>query len=215
MSSFPNASAGIQKVFKAEILNLISLLVAVLGTIFVVCSIGARSMGGIITLSVIGILLMLGSLALTVFSFVNFLIGLKRASADEDSFRKALLCCIASVAVQVVAVILSCFIRSSNTGNDIANVLSRVADLGCTFFTITGCTFLLTKRGKNSLSNSGSNTMLMILVLFGISIVFRIVPIFILSPIPKIIFLILYAIASLVAYVKYLSFLRDACGNLK
>ncbi|MCQ2512190.1 MAG: hypothetical protein MJ092_02215 [Lachnospiraceae bacterium] len=213
MKTFPNAARGIKNVFKAEILELYSILAVVVGTIFVVCSITTGSLSGILILSLLGILISLGSLALYIVSFVKMLTGLKAAGVDEEVFKKALICVIVSLGVEVIAIILSSFVKSS-VGNDIASVISRIADLGATFFILNGCSSLLQQRGETQLAANGKNTLNMILVLFGISIVFRIIPLFIISIVGDIIFLILFAIVSVIAYVKYLAFLKHAAGNL-
>lgn len=214
MPSFPKASAGVKKVYKAEILNLISILAVVLGTIFISCSIITESFQGIITLSIIGILFIVGSLVLAIIAFINFLIGLKRASADEGSFQKAFICCIFSLIIEAIAVILSCFF-TTGVGDDIANIISRIASLAGTYFILTGCSVLLKQRGESLLANKGSNTLNMILFLFGVSIILRMIPIFTVAPVADIIFLVLYAVATLVAYIKYLAFLNHASKNLE
>lgn len=213
MSSFPNASRGIKNVYKAEILDLYSILAVVLGTIFIVCSIATGSIGGVIILSILGILITIGSLVLSIIAFVKMLTGLKAASADDDTFRKALICVIVSLGVEIIAAILSSFVKSA-VGNDIASIISRIADLAATYFILTGCSSLLQQRGESQLATKGKNTLNMILMLFGISILFRIIPIFVLSLVGDIIFLILYAIVSIIAYVKYLAFLKHAAENL-
>lgn len=213
MPSFPNASKGIKNVFRAEILDLISILAVSVGTIFVVCSIATGSIGGILVLSILGILIMFGSLVLTIISFVKMLIGLKAAGMDEELFQKALICVIVSFGVEVVAVILSSIVKGSTIGNDIATIISRIADLAATYFILTGCSNLLEQRLKTRLADKGSNTRNMIIGLFGISIVFRIIPIFT-APVADIIFLILYIVISIIAYVKYLGFLKHASENL-
>ncbi|MCQ2529646.1 MAG: hypothetical protein MJ086_00095 [Lachnospiraceae bacterium] len=213
MKTFPNAAKGIKNVYKAEILDLYSILAVVLGTIFVVCSIATGSVGGIVILSLFGILITLGSLVLSIIAFVKMLTGLKAASIDDDTFRKALICVIVSLGVEIIAAILSSFVKST-VGNDIASIISRIADLGATYFILNGCSTLLQQRGETQLAASGKNTLNMILVLFGISILFRIIPLFILSLVGDIIFLILYAIVSIIAYVKYLAFLKHASENL-
>ncbi len=215
MPSFPNASRGIKNVYRAEILDLISILAVVVGTILVVCSIATGSIGGILVLSTLGILIMIGSLVLAIISFVKMLTGLRAAGMDDALFQKALICVIVSFGVQVVAVILSSVVKNSTIGNDIATIISRIADLAGTYFILTECSNLLEQRLKTQLADKGSNTRNMIVGLFGVSILFRIIPIFTTAVVVDVIFLIIYAVISIIAYVKYLSFLKNAYVNFE
>ena len=219
MPSFDNAAKGVRKIFTAEILELISLLVTVIGSVLVAIVVATAAISGPAVLSSLGLViaatvLILGGLVLGIIAFINSIVGLVQAKRDDSNYGTALACVIISLVVEVVTAILSLVMITNPVASEIATVLGRVADFFSVYFILLGTSTLLAQRGDSRMAEKGVHAFENIFIVFTFSILLRIVPIFLTGGVIEIVFLCAYAAVAIVAYIMYLSFLAGAYKRL-
>lgn len=223
--TYPNAQAGLAKYFKGEILNLISvacLIVAsiltftILGT-FVIGDAGVTVAGGVGVLFII--ILTIASFVLAIVGYIIGLVGLKQAGKDHERFAIAF-------AVQIFVLIITAVgfaLTIANAGNGIAdnitNSFSRVADVFMVVFVITGTLDLVHKVGAADTFNKGYTTMNVIVVMYALSAVAIIIPVFFPATVAvgliELILVLVSGVLSIVGYIMFLVFLGKAKNALK
>ena len=102
---FPNASAGVKKLYTSEILSLIALIFALITAIAGFFTIGVIDAGvdGAVNagLGVTGVFTILTAI-LSLIAFILSLVGLSRAGKDEPAFKYALYATFIGIVVSVV-----------------------------------------------------------------------------------------------------------------
>lgn len=220
MPSFDNAAKGVRKIFTAEILELISLLVTVIGSVLVAIVVAAASIYGdenilaSLGLVIAASVLIIGGLVLGIIAFINCIVGLVQAKKDDSNYGTALACIIISLVVEVITAIFSVVMITNPFASDIAAVVGRVADFFSVYFILVGTSTLLAQRGDTRMAEKGVHAFEAIFIIFTVSILLRIVPIFLTGGVIEIIFLCAYAAVAIVAYIMYFSFLAKAWKKL-
>lgn len=103
---FPNAAAGVKKIFTAEILALIGAIATVIGTISALIAVAAaanNSTGGTAVAGGASVIFLLGAGVLGIIAFIMNIIGINSAAKDEASFKTALICVIVGIAGTAIA----------------------------------------------------------------------------------------------------------------
>nr|AHF26026.1 hypothetical protein [uncultured bacterium Contigcl_1738] len=164
---FPNAYKGIGKIYLAEILQLIGAILLAIG--IAVGFFGMKSEGQVeaavtSSLALGAFLSMLPGMILPMISLILSIIGLNEASKDEPTqLRTAFISSIAALALAIIAGVIQSVNGDSNLLSSFFELLSTLASLFVTIFTVGGISKLMTRIGRNDLVNRG-NQILWLLV---------------------------------------------------
>ena len=129
--SFPNALEGVKKIYRAEIIALISGILAVVAAFFALFGLAAEAAGlgeGALAGLLSGGLLMIVVAVLAIIAFIMNIVGLVKAKTDDDNFKNALYVVIVGI---VSSIIVS---ASSSKGGLLADLGETVSDI-CSFLT--------------------------------------------------------------------------------
>lgn len=164
---FPNAYKGIGKIYLAELLQLIGVVLLAIGV--AVGFFGMKSEGQVeaavtSSLALGAFLSMLPGIILPMISLILSIIGLNEASKDEPTqLRTAFISSIAALALAIIASVIQSVNGESNLLSSFFELLSTLASLFVTIFTVGGISKLMTRIGRNDLVNRG-NQILWLLV---------------------------------------------------
>ena len=209
---FPNAAAGVKKIFTSEILSLISGLLSVIAAIGgVVLAAAATSadnssdaaaaagLAGLGIFTVFGI----GAAILLVIAFILKLVGINKAKVDEPAFKTAMI----FVLVGIVATLIGGFINN-DTVKSIFDIISSVASLCVTLYIIQGIKNLADQLNDGAVSAKGSKIFMLIACIYCIRILASIISLF--APTVAGILELVGAIVSIVQYIIFLTYLSQA-----
>ena len=164
---FPNAYKGIGKIYLAELLQLIGVVLLAIGV--AVGFFGMKSEGQVeaavtSSLALGAFLSMLPGIILPMISLILSIIGLNEASKDEPTqLRTAFISSIAALALAIIAGVIQSVNGESNLLCSFFELLSTLASLFVTIFTVGGISKLMSRIGRNDLVNRG-NQILWLLV---------------------------------------------------
>ncbi len=214
---FPNAAKGIKKLFTAEVLYLISVILIGLGTIFALVSQSKEGFSAVILSSVaVGGIIAIVALVLQI-------VGVIQASKDEASFKGVIYVTLFGIAVSVVASLLSALFRDNAILPSISNLVSSIVSVISTVLIILGICNLMNQIGKQDLVVKGGKVLRIIVWLAILSLIMRFINIFLprnfddAKPLAKVIVLclcILAVILEIAEYVLYISLLSKASKEL-
>lgn len=209
---FPNALAGVKKIYTAEILALICaalILFAAFMALFGNAAMEEESLAGVSDAS-FGIAAVVGvvSLVLMVVSFVLNIIGLKTGAKDEPKFKTALTYVIIGIAASVVSAFVSENLK------DALERLSSVAAVMVTYFVIAAIISLAEKLGDEDMAVKGKNLTTYIIVVYSVQIISGVVSDFANLGTLSGILGIVSAIAGVVQTILYLTYLAKATKML-
>ncbi len=214
---FPNAAKGIKKLFTAEVLYLISVILIGLGTIFALVSQSSEGLAVVILSSVaVGGIIAIVALVLQI-------VGVIQASKDEASFKGVIYVTLFGIAVSVVASLLSALFRDNAILPSISNLVSSIVSVISTVLIILGICNLMNQIGKQDLVVKGGKILRIVVWLAILSLIMRFINIFLPSnfddakPLAKVIVLclcILAVILEIAEYVLYISLLSKASKEL-
>ena len=209
---FPNAAAGVKKIFTSEILSLIAGLLSVIAAIGgVVLAAAATSadnssdaaaaagLAGLGIFAVFGI----GAAILLVIAFILKLVGINKAKVDEPAFKTAMI----FVLVGIVATLIGGFINN-DTVKSIFDIISSVASLCVTLYIIQGIKNLADQLNDGAVSAKGSKIFMLIACIYCIRILASIISLF--APTVAGILELVGAIVSIVQYIIFLTYLSQA-----
>lgn len=212
--NFPNAQAGIKKIFTAEILKLIATVCSAFAVAFgylmtktVDVEGNVATEGGLLASFGGFAILGLAALVLMIIAFIFNLIGVTKASKDEPAFKIVLYLILAGIAVSII----SGFIPNE-TVKSIFQVISDVLGLAVTIFIIQGIRNLAVKVGNTAVDNKGMSIYKIIIAIYVLIIIARIVSLIAATAAAVVagVFAIVSAILYIVVYIIYLSFLKQA-----
>lgn len=214
---FPNAAKGIKKLFTAEVLYLISVILIGIGTIFALVSQSKEGFSAVILSSVaVGGIIVIVALVLQI-------VGVIQASKDEASFKGVIYVTLFGIAVSVVASLLSALFRDNAILPSISNLVSSIVSVISTVLIILGICNLMNQIGKQDLVVKGGKVLRIVVWLAILSLIMRFINIFLPSnfddakPLAKVIVLclcILAVILEIAEYVLYISLLSKASKEL-
>ena len=206
---FPNAFAGVKKLFTAEILTLIAGACALFTSLFAITTIGAVGEG-----SGTGVLAGLGGTAifgiatavLAILGFIFMMIGLSTAGKDEPYFKTAFIFAI----VGVVATALGAFVPG--VFGEIIKIVSRVSEIFVTFYAIYGIINVATKLGDEALVKKGKAIITMIICVYVLVLIAQILSefVFTAATVGAVVCSILASVLAIVEYIIYLTLLARA-----
>lgn len=214
---FPNAAKGIKKLFTAEVLYLISVILIGIGTIFALVSQSKEGFSAVILSSVaVGGIIVIVALVLQI-------VGVIQASKDEASFKGVIYVTLFGIAVSVVASLLSALFRDNAILPSISNLVSSIVSVISTVLIILGICNLMNQIGKQDLVVKGGKVLRIVVWLAILSLIMRFINIFLprnfddAKPLAKVIVLclcILAVILEIAEYVLYISLLSKASKEL-
>ena len=208
---FPNAAKGVKKLFSAEILYLLSVIL--IGVVSVITVIINNKMTTVS--NAVAVLILVGFIAggvLAVIAFVLQIVGLVQASRDERAFKGVILLTVFGIIVSIIGAFFSkdSFINSlSTTINSVVSVISIV-------LIILGIGNMSLQLQRQDMIERGGRIIRIIVWLAIISIIMNLISIFLpqniddASDLAKVIILSLTVIAlmlNIAEYILYLSFL--------
>ena len=198
---FPNAFAGVKKIYIAEILSIIAAGLSLVSAVFM--AIGEEAILGSAAVLIIAAVLMIVAEILNI-------VGVNRASKDESAFKKALIVLL----VGIVANVVMCTYDDNKVVSDIAGFVGSVTEFLASFFICTGIINLADKLMKADVSEKGKKTRSMLMVLFLISAGLSLVSVIAgsnsgVTTVVSVIS-IASAVASFIAYIFYIGLLSKA-----
>ena len=216
---YPNAQAGIKKVYVAEILTLVMALLVLVGAVMAL--VGVEGEGTLSDDAVAGTILGGGALLLVsavigIISIIINLIGLHRGGKDEPGMRYAFIMAILALASSVAGGALT-----ANGSASIGNMLSDLTGLFnflVVAFVISSVIRLAELLGDQRMIGKGHRLSAVILLSLLGSLILNILPaLFHMDMSDNITGIIglVSALAAVLAYILYLGFLRNAVKMLK
>ena len=218
--SYGSAKKGIGQIFTAEILQLLSAIFILIGSVMAVVGVAAVVGGGMLESDVAvggGVVGGIAGLALSglggIFSLVGFIlyiVGVGNAAKDEESFKKAML----FLVVGLVCSVVSAFTGTVANGilKDILTILGDVFQLISAIYVINGIISLAGKVGNVAIEHKGRHTLKTLVIVIVISIVATLISL-ITSTVAAVVAGILgivVAVMSIIKYFIYLSLLNGA-----
>ena len=220
---YPNAHSGLKKVLAAEILTFVAGFF-LLGSGIFTAAIAALEKAGSAAEETQTVLILIALVLLIVFSGIGILalvlklIGLKKASIDEGSFRKAFFAALISLALSVFETTLNALSRAS-VARFFTTAIS-ICDIFVVIFVIQGIQNLAEELENDKMVKAGLLLMILIAVAYGFKAVTMLLPVFFAGATD---FLnsatasceIISAVASMVGGILYIIYLLRAIRMLK
>lgn len=200
---FPNAANGVKKIFIAEILALIAVLLGVVTTVTDILLTKAEGVdeGASAVVTILG----LGMGVVALISFFLNIIGVNEASRDEAAFKNASFAIIAGI----VFTLANGFFNFSN--NDIVQsifeIVTDMASLIVTLFIIIGIRNLAKELKDEKMIAKGGRLLNLVFIISVIVILDKAVVLIIGNITAVIIAGILAIVAAILAIVKYILYL--------
>lgn len=216
---FPNAANGVKKIFTAEILSLISgICMFVMIVLLVVALAAAKAVSGGADGAAAGavasgagtLVFGIGSGVLAIIAFILNIVGISKASKDEESFRMALFAVIGGI---ILSVIGTAFNNVNGYVSSIMQALQVVADLLALLYVIQGIRYLSLKLNRPDIDQKGQNLFKIIFIVLVLQFIARIVVIIfggMAASITAAIIALIAVILSVIEYILYLAFLAKA-----
>jgi uncharacterized protein with PQ loop repeat len=209
---FPNAAAGVKKIFTAEILSLIAGFATVLASIGGLLAVAAATAAdsdsdaaAAAGLAGAGVFAIFGIAAaiLLVIAFILQLVGINKAKADEPAFKTALI----FIFVGIAATLVGGFINN-DTVKTIFDIISSVASLCVTLYIIQGIKNLADRLNDGAVSAKGNKIFMLIAIMYAIKLLASIIALF--APTVAGILGLVAAIVGIVQYIIFLTYLSQA-----
>ena len=207
---FPNAYAGVKKIFTSEILSIISVAALLVAAIMLLIGAGGAKAGSdtatVVGLGGAGLFSIAGSV-IALIAFIFQIIGVSNASKDEPAFKTALIFIITGVICAIVA----SFTKDNGNATTLSSIIDtvqNVSNLGVTVFIIQGIRNLADRLNNGAVSAKGATIFKIIIAIYALIIIASIVAIFSLT-IAGIIAIIV-PILNLIQYIFFLSLLAQA-----
>ena len=204
---FPKAHSGLKKIFVSELLQIFGGVLAVTAATLVAISLEPLQIAG-------------GSVALAasiiaIVAFVLQMVGLFQANKDAGQFMIAFWIVVIAIVADVLVPVLNKWVPGSGPVASAIGVIAGASAILALLFTIFGIMNLADSLGDKSMKEAGRKLAFFVVILYAISILFKLFPSFFNDPnnILSIIFSILAiaaAIAELIAYILTLVYYARA-----
>ncbi len=204
---FPNALEGVKKVYKAEILFVISGALAVVAAILALAG-GAAGVGiGV----AVGVVLLFSVPVLGIISFIMNIVGLNKAKKDDPAFRNALYATVIGIAASVL---LGISRTAESVLTIVGDTLTNVCLFLSTFFVCSALIRLAKALGNSGMMEKGEKARSVLTTVYiaciGLSAVSAVFVKARNAAVITSVILLASAVLRLVAYVIYLRFLGKA-----
>ena len=206
---FPNAFSGVKKIFSAEIVELIGLLMLAVASILAVLL--QSNVNVSLGVAVVALVLGVASAVLLVIGAILNIVGLVKAGKDEANFKTALSYVIISAVLAVASVVLQ---NIGFGGSNVCGAVARATDFLVTYYIIQGIVSLADKLEDSAVSAKGKKLLKVILIAYVISVIGLLVYGLLIANASlmyvSIAVVIVSIVFSIVAYVLYISLLAKA-----
>ena len=204
---YSNAKSGVRKLYKAELLELFStILIAVGGGIAIIPIIGTI-IGGVIVL--------IGSI-LAIISAILGMVALNKAGKDEAAFATAFKIIILQLVLSLVVGIINGILKDNALVGAIAELITQIVDVAVTYFILTGLRRIFDSIGKAEMAAKSEK----VLKIYSLGITFAAIcsclvdsKVFAFQAL-SFVFGLVALVVSLVAYFKYLGYLKKSANEL-
>ena len=167
---FENAKKGLGKIYKAEILSIIAVIIGIVSAVIMVALGKAIESEGTTAnaVDVVSIISLVVALIIGIVSFFLNLTGVVAASKDDEGFKNAMYIVIVGIVASILASILSS--RNPSLAN-IFNSVNDIAELLVFYYVISGCVSIAKQRGDEALVSKGTKVKNVIMVVWIVSLV--------------------------------------------
>ena len=205
---FPNALEGVKKIYKAEIIALISAVVMVIAALIMIVGAAAESAGGVLG----GGVLFIAVAVLGIIAFIMNLVGLNKAKLDDDNFKTALY-------ITIIGIVASILLGATKEGtllNSLGSNVDKICEFLVTWFVCTGIISLSDKLGDEAMRQRGVNARKLLLIGWCVNIVISILgDVFEASEsgavgIIALVLMLASAVIEIIVYILYLKLLSKA-----
>ena len=211
--TLPNAHKGVQKLFIAEILQLIGVVLVLIGLVMfgavagVYQEAGQQAAEGMAGVAVGGMVSMLGALCMPIIGLILSLVGLRQASKDEpDYMNKAFWCAIWALILAVVAGGLQ---AAHWGGSGFFNAIARILEICMMVFSIMGVSEVTQNISRQDVADLGPKIITISVVAMVLALIASL-----LGRVVGGVVITVSLILMLVAYVTYVVFLAKATSAL-
>lgn len=208
MLNYPNAAQGVKKLYVAEILSLIGSIILGAGIVFGIDGL----FNDVAWMALLSVALIGAAGVLLLISFINNLVGLSKASKDDQGYKVAFWMMVISMILSIIFCSISGVAKTMVSMNILANFclnMSTVLELLSILLAIRTTEKLLVLKGDAILAATGEVSLFLMIAPFVVTVLLRIITFFT----PAIIDTILSIVATVVqvfGYLMYLSFLSAA-----
>lgn len=221
---FPNAYAGVKKIFTSEILHLISVLLmmvaaiaAVFGGAGLIAAGDSAAMTDAEAAAVLGggflsILAISAGAVIAIIAFILQIVGIGNAMKDEPYFKTAFIFVFVGIACTIV---YSCFNALTPDNLFLINLfraLAQIANLVVFIYVVGGIQRLASKLGNADVESKGSTIFTLLIIIYLIAFVASIVSMF--APTVASILAICVLVLDLISYIIFLIYLSKAKNML-
>ena len=205
---FPNAYAGVKKLFTAEILALIGvivLLIAALAALVMVGAAEAEADGvGLASLGVAAVFGLAGGV-LAIIALILQIAGLNAGGKDEPLFKTALSFAVAGIVVQALA----SFVPSEGI-RKMAETFVPVAQVLLIYYVIAAIRSLAEKLDNSEMVQKARGVIIIVYVTFGVQVLAKVLGQFVLTGTVGGVVEIVGYVLEIVQFIVYLSYLSKA-----
>ncbi len=207
---FPNALEGVKKIHRAEILDLLSGIIALIAAIVAIVSMSAGGEdGGLGGLLGAGVLL-IAVAVLSIIAFIMNIVGLNKGKLDEGNFKNALY----TVLVGILASILLGAAKEGSFLKDLGETLSSICRFLCSWYVCTAVISLADRMGDAEMSAKALKARKMLMTVWILSIVLQVISVLLAAfgagdalAIVSTILGLAAIVVSIIAYILYLKML--------
>lgn len=208
---YPNAANGVKKIFIAEILTLVSVVLGIAARVVDMILTNATGVdeGTNVVVTILGV----GMGVIALFSFFLSIVGVNEASRDESAFKYASFAIIAAIILTLANGFFN--INNNDLVRDIIQIVSDLASMIVTLFIIVGIRNLAMSLHDAKMEKKGGTLLNIVFIFSAIVILIRCSALFIKSDTTVIVIIlslcmIVAAILAVIKYILYLSYLAKA-----
>lgn len=208
---FPNAQEGIKKVYKSEILLLItsicSAIISIVGAITLAVANQTNDVGSALAgfgiVAILGIAVMIVALV----ALIMQLSGLSKAALDDQNFKLAMIFVIAQLFIQI----MNALFQDDGIMKQIFDTLQNALGFFAVVYIVRGIQSLAAKLDDQEMISKGNRILYLILIIYVATIVVGWLTIAITTiPVVVVIFAVAVLVLSVVQYFIYLKYLSKA-----
>ena len=207
---YPNAYKGVSQIYKAELIAILAVICTGIGAILAIFGVGVADVGSEAVgkgFAITGGLFVIATAVLMIVSYILNIIGVGNAAKDESGFRSAMIAIIIGIVASIVAGIFS----NKEVVCLLAQLVSKICDIMVFWFCIGGIRNLADKMNDRNIANKADSFTKLIIGIYVAGIVLAIIGSFVKAGGFLDGFIdVAGAVCSIIAYLSYLSLLRDA-----
>ena len=207
---YPNAYKGVSQIYKAELIAILAVICTGIGAILAIFGVGVADVGSEAVgagFAITGGLFVMATAVLMIVSYILNIIGVGNAAKDEVGFRSAMI----AIIIGIVAAIVAGIFANNEIVFLIAQLVSRICDIMVFWFCIGGISNLAEKLNDRAVVNKTDSFTRLIIGIYIAGIVLAVIGTFVRGGGFLDGFIdVVGSVCSIVAYLAYLSLLRDA-----